>query len=149
VPTVFCKGDPLAAPGKQAYVVLTDKSGTKLVGLAKALAGKLPGFAPKLAETLGATARLEYVKYTEGDATVYAVPVLDAAGGAAIANVRRGLAAVLADCDATGNVQLSSTRVGAAPGGLEWLRMRRICEELGATHGLTWNVYEQFIRTPA
>ncbi len=152
MPATFIKGDLFNTEGLHAYALGSNARGTMDGGVAVAFKKRWP----KLAAALSARAAEgslklgDAVAFSEGDKTVYALILQeDETKKAKLASLTKAVNR-LVELAAQGSVaRVGLFHPGTGRAGLEWPRVKRILQEIGAGTDVTLVIFEQFVRAKA
>jgi O-acetyl-ADP-ribose deacetylase (regulator of RNase III) len=149
MPAIFTKGDIFQTEGLRAYAHGCNCAGSMDAGIASAFKKRWPRmFEEYQARCADGRFHLgDVLVWSEGDETVYNLAIQEhwkkKAKIPALARTLRRAAELAA---AAGIAQIGLPRIGAGLGGLDWPRVRKVISEVGAETGVTFVVFEQFVR---
>jgi O-acetyl-ADP-ribose deacetylase (regulator of RNase III) len=152
MPATFAKGDLFSSERLQAYALGSNARGTMDRGVAVAFKKRWPNLATELS-TRAANGRLalgDVVAFCEGDKTVYALILQeDEAKKAKLASLTKAVSKLVELAAQSGIAQVGLFHPGTGKAALEWPRVKRVLQEIGARTEVTLVVFEQFVRAKA
>ncbi len=148
MPATFAKGDLFGTPGLRAYALAGNARGTMDQGVAVAFKKRWPELATELSTRAATGLALgDVVTFSEGAETVYVLILQDdEAKKAKLASLTKAVNRLVELASQSGITQVGLFRPGAGKAGLEWLRVKRILQEIGGRTAVTLVVFEQFVR---
>jgi len=149
MPTTFVKGDLFHTDGIRAYAHGCNCAGAMDAGVAVAFKKRWPRLFDDYAARC-ADRRLhlgDVFVWSEGDETVYSLAIQEHwKKKAKLPALTKALRKMVELAALAGIERIGLPRLGAGLGGLDWPRVKKILEEVGATTTVTLVVFEQFIR---
>jgi O-acetyl-ADP-ribose deacetylase (regulator of RNase III) len=152
VPATFTKGDLLNIEGLHAYALGSNARGTMDGGVAVAFKKRWPELATALntRAAKGGLALGDVVAFSEGDKTVYALILQeDETKKAKLASLTKAVNRLVELAAQDGIARVGLFRPGTGKAGLEWLRVKRILQEIGERTEVALVIFEQFVRAKA
>jgi len=152
MPATFAKGDLFGTEGLHAYALGSNARGTMDRGVAVAFKKRWPKLASELSARAaqGGLVLGEVVAFSEGDSTVYALILQeDESKKAKLASLSKAVNKVVELAAQSGVAQVGLFHPGTGKAGLEWPRVKRILQEIGAGTEVTLVIFEQFVRAKA
>jgi O-acetyl-ADP-ribose deacetylase (regulator of RNase III) len=150
MPIELVKGDLFETPGIKAYAHGVDCAGEMAAGVAGQFKKRWPAMFAEY-QALCAAKRLplgDVFPWIGEDVTIYNLAIQrNWREKAKVAALSSSLQKMVALAAAAGITKVATPRLGAGLGGLEWLRVRRVLDEVGAETPVTIVVFEQFVRT--
>lgn len=150
MPIELVKGDIFETPGIVAYAHGVDCAGEMSAGIAGQFKKRWPAMFAEY-HALCKAGRLglgEVFPWIGEDVTIYNLAIQRHwREKAKVAALSAALRKTVSLATASGITRIGAPRLGAGLGGLEWLRVRRILDDVGAETPVTIVVFEQFIRT--
>lgn len=150
MPVLFTKGDLFSTEGVRAYGHGCNCAGAMGAGVAIEFKRRYPRmfeeYAARCAD--GRFGLGDVFMWTEGDETVFNLGTQEhwrkKAQLPALAQALRKMVELAAN----GSIErVGLPRIGAGLGGLDWMRVKRVLEEVGKETKITLVVFEQFIRS--
>ena len=152
MPATFVKGDLFGMEGLHAYALGSNARGTMDRGVAVAFKKRWPKLAEELSTRAakGALALGDVVAFSEGDKTVYALILQeDEAKKAKLASLTKAVKRLVELAAQGGIARVGLFHPGTGKAALEWPRVKRVLQEIGARTEVTLVVFEQFVRAKA
>ena len=149
MPTTFLKGDLFNTAGIRAYAHGGNCAGTMDAGVSVAFKKRWPGmFEDYAARCADARFHLgDVVVWNEDDHVVYTLAIQEHwKKKAKLPALARALRRMVSLAEHAGVERIGLPRLGAGLGGLDWPRVKRVLEEVGAETKVTLVAFEQFIR---
>jgi O-acetyl-ADP-ribose deacetylase (regulator of RNase III) len=152
MPAIFEKGDLFHTDGLRAYAQGCDCAGEMDKGIAVAFRKKWPAMYEEYrARCADGRFRLgDVFAWSDGGETVYCLGIqAQSAAKAKAPALTKSLQAMAQLAQKDGIERIALPRIGAAPGGIDWPRAKKIISEVGRETSVTFVVFEQFIRGPS
>jgi O-acetyl-ADP-ribose deacetylase (regulator of RNase III) len=149
MPTSFVKGDLFQTPGIRAYAHGCNCAGAMDAGVAVAFKKRWPrmfeDYAARCAD--GRFHLGDVIVWNEGEEVVYTLAIQEHwKKKAKLPALARALRRAVALAEHAGVERIGLPRIGTGLGGLEWPRVKRVLDEVGAETKVTLVAFEQFIR---
>jgi O-acetyl-ADP-ribose deacetylase (regulator of RNase III) len=151
MPLELVKGDLFATDGLRAYAHGCNCAGGMGAGIAIEFKRRWPRMFDEYAArcTDGRFGLGDVFAWSEGDATVYNLGTqLHWRKKAQLSALAKALRKMVEMAPLAGIARIGLPRIGAGLGGLDWTRVLRVLEEIGAETAVTLTVFEQFVRAP-
>jgi O-acetyl-ADP-ribose deacetylase (regulator of RNase III) len=152
MPTIFTKGDLFNAEGIRAYAHGCNCAGSMEAGIASAFRKKWPAmFEDYRAHCDDRRFHLgDVLVWTDKDETIFSLAIQEHwKQKAQIAALTRAIRRTVELAKHAGIEKIGLPRIAAGLGGLDWPRVKKVLNELGAETTVTLVVFEQFIRAGA
>jgi O-acetyl-ADP-ribose deacetylase (regulator of RNase III) len=150
MPTIFTKGDIFNTPGIRAYAHGSNCAGAMDSGVSVAFKKRFPRmFEEYAARCADNRFRLgDVFVFSDNDVTVYTLAIQEHwKKKAKLAAFTLALTKMVDLATKAGITQVGLPRIGAGLGGLDWLRVKAILNEIGEkSTAVTLVVFEQFVR---
>ena len=151
MPVLFTKGDLFATDDVRAYGHGCNCAGAMGAGIAIEFKRRYPRmfdeYAARCAD--GRFGLGDVFMWTEGNETVFNLGTQEHwRKKAQIPALAKSLRKMVELASHAGIERVALPRIGAGLGGLDWMRVKRVLEEVGAETKVTLVVFEQFVRAP-
>jgi O-acetyl-ADP-ribose deacetylase (regulator of RNase III) len=150
MPVIFTKGDIFHIDGLRAYAHGCDCAGGMDAGVSVAFKKKWPRMFDEY-RVLCEARRFglgDVFAWSEGDEVVYTLGIQQqAAKKPKMSALTKSLKTMADLAQKAGIDRVGLPRIGAAKGGLDWPRVKKILSEVGQETTVTFVVFEQFIRS--
>jgi O-acetyl-ADP-ribose deacetylase (regulator of RNase III) len=152
MPVLFTKGDLFSTDGVRAYGHGCNSAGAMGAGIAIEFKRRFPRmfdeYAARCAD--GRFGLGDVFMWSEGDETVYNLGTQEHwRKKAQLPALAKSLRKMVELAENAGVERIGLPRIGAGLGGLDWMRVKRVLEEVGKETKVSLIVFEQFIRTKA
>jgi O-acetyl-ADP-ribose deacetylase (regulator of RNase III) len=152
MPAVFTKGDIFAAEGITAYAHGCNCAGGMGAGIAIEFKRRWPAMFDEYAArcTAGRFRLGDVFVWTADGTTVFNLATQEHwKKKAQLPALAASLRKMIELATHAGITHIGLPRIGAGLGGLDWMRVKRVLNEVGAETKVTLTVFEQFVRARA